>query len=270
MDVVRQKENGARDGAESKPRHSDVIPTRSAAQQGSKDEVQRVVREERDQVRRGDHPKGLVERGFGKPGVMHTWSGKHVNPTDFKKEDVEVRDIAKALSLSNRFNGHTYRPYSVAEHSLVASFMAPEEYRLEALLHDAGEAYIGDVITPVKEAFPVLLEYEDKITGIIFSALHPNSKQIRNGLYKKSNAMIALDSKLGMMESEFLRPHHVHKERVEQGFFERWGEAAYQVKCLRSKYSNELDSVDNQIPGQMYHAFLARYHELREELDPNV
>lgn len=73
-------------------------------------------------------------------------------------EMVDAEDIAHALSRLNRFSGHTHgEPYSVAHHSmlvadLLASWGAPPEVVREGLLHDAPEAYYGDVTSPVKRA----------------------------------------------------------------------------------------------------------------------
>lgn len=75
-----------------------------------------------------------------------------------RAEDVDVADIAHALARINRFNGHTAgEPYSVAHHSmlvadLLASWGAPPAIVREGLLHDAGEAYYGDVTAPTKLA----------------------------------------------------------------------------------------------------------------------
>lgn len=71
-----------------------------------------------------------------------------------------IDDIAHALAQINRFNGHTTRPYSVAEHSLLvtdiaASRGASRAVQLACLLHDAHEAYVGDMHSPAKWALGV-------------------------------------------------------------------------------------------------------------------
>lgn len=69
-------------------------------------------------------------------------------------DQVNLPDIAHALGHLCRFNGHTYVPYSVARHSLLVAELVPAEHRLQALLHDAHEAYIGDMSTPLKWILP--------------------------------------------------------------------------------------------------------------------
>lgn len=92
---------------------------------------------------------------------MQTYSGKQFWPLAPRVQDVELEDIAHALSNICRFNGHCKRFYSVAEHSLlvlgevrrmIARGKVTEHPRLLklALLHDAAEAYLGDIIRPVK------------------------------------------------------------------------------------------------------------------------
>lgn len=90
-----------------------------------------------------------------------TLSGREVlyneiNPTS----NISIDDIAHALSLQNRFIGHVRHPYSVAQHCLNCVTAAKEYYYaygrdynflLHLLLHDAAEAYIGDIISPVKK-----------------------------------------------------------------------------------------------------------------------
>jgi 5'-deoxynucleotidase YfbR-like HD superfamily hydrolase len=84
-----------------------------------------------------------------------------VNPLDMQPGDIDIRDIANNLARINRYTGATAEPYSVAEHSVKveARFtkLAGGQYRviaprrrLAALLHDAPEAYINDMVNPVK------------------------------------------------------------------------------------------------------------------------
>jgi len=95
---------------------------------------------------------------------IQTRHGKKFNYLDLKRDAVNIRDIAYSLSRTNRFNGHTSRSYSVAEHSVRAALLSlklyPHSYAFafEALLHDASEAYIQDIATPAK-VLPELAGY---------------------------------------------------------------------------------------------------------------
>lgn len=96
---------------------------------------------------------------------MSVYSGGKFFPLDPKPEEVHIEDISHALSQQNRFNGHLKWPYTVAQHSVLCSkyIVGSDELKLYALLHDAGEAYIGDVIRPVKFYLPMFKEVENKI-----------------------------------------------------------------------------------------------------------
>lgn len=89
---------------------------------------------------------------------VQTVSGIPFDLLDPKPDMVRVDDIAHALSRIVRFNGHTSgEPYSVAHHSmlvadLLASWGAPPAIVREGLLHDAAEAYYGDIVSPLKRA----------------------------------------------------------------------------------------------------------------------
>jgi uncharacterized protein len=78
--------------------------------------------------------------------VIRTYTGREVNPLDLRPEDIDIQDIAHALACCNRFAGHAREPISVAQHSVyVSRLCGPQGHGLQGLLHDASEAYLGDV-----------------------------------------------------------------------------------------------------------------------------
>jgi 5'-deoxynucleotidase YfbR-like HD superfamily hydrolase len=94
---------------------------------------------------------------------MQTYSGRVVDLSRFSEEDIHIEDIAHALSQIVRFTGHITKPYTVAQHSVLVSRLCPEEHALWGLLHDASEAYLGDVSTPLKSLLPEYREIEGRV-----------------------------------------------------------------------------------------------------------
>lgn len=93
------------------------------------------------------HPPGFPDR-FG--NYQYTSHGRLFFACDPRPDEVHIDDIARQCSRLCRFGGATTKFLSVAEHLYICSYLVPEEDALEALLHDAAEAYIGDMIRPLK------------------------------------------------------------------------------------------------------------------------
>jgi hypothetical protein len=110
-------------------------------------------------------------------GWLQTFTGRRFWPLAPRPEDVCIEDIAHALSMICRYNGHTRTFYSVAEHSLLVAtaverYVPSDSYQqLQALLHDAAEAYLCDIVRPIKPALVGYQAAEDRVDLAIGIAL---------------------------------------------------------------------------------------------------
>lgn len=114
--------------------------------------------------------------------VIQTVSGRYLHLLCPNPNDVVVTDIAHALSNLCRYTGHTDRFYSVAEHSVrCASYLRKRGYtplsQMAALLHDASEAYIGDLSSPLKALVPEYRDIEERIVQAIVDKLGIDHRQ---------------------------------------------------------------------------------------------
>lgn len=119
-------------------------------------------------------------------GIIRTLSGKQFSLFEPTPEMIDIRDIAAGLSNKGHFSGLTPSFFSIAQHCVMVcdefSFMAPYNdpgLKLLALLHDAAEAYIGDMIKPLKVRISQFAEIEENIMkaicakyGMGYSSLH--------------------------------------------------------------------------------------------------
>lgn len=77
-------------------------------------------------------------------------SGRRFWPLDPRAEEIDIEDVAHGLANCPRFRGMTREFYSVAQHSVLVAQAVPPEDALWGLLHDAAEAYLGDMARPLK------------------------------------------------------------------------------------------------------------------------
>lgn len=117
---------------------------------------------------------------------IQTYSGTKFWPLDPRPEEVDILDIAHALSLICRFTGHVRTFYSVADHSLRVSKILPARLRLWGLLHDASEAYLSDLSRPVKRSVTIGVPYKAaekalmSVIAVRFSLQWPEPPEVNN------------------------------------------------------------------------------------------
>lgn len=108
-------------------------------------------------------------------GCINTFTGLKFSFLNPKPEQIDILDISKGLSFRGHFGGQTEQFFSIAQHSLLvcdllsARFANNPRVKLAALLHDASEAYTGDMVKPLKNLLPEFKVIEDKITEVIFN-----------------------------------------------------------------------------------------------------
>lgn len=106
-------------------------------------------------------------------GYITTYTGKRFDPMEPNKEALDVRDIAHALSLTCRGNGHVKQFFSVGQHCLVCAKEAEargysRRVVLGCLLHDASEAYMSDVPRPFKQVLKEYVIAEERLIDLIY------------------------------------------------------------------------------------------------------
>jgi hypothetical protein len=106
-----------------------------------------------------------------KPRVIQIASGEFFDLMNPDPAMVRVEDIAAALSKLCRFTGHCSKFYTVAQHSVLVSSLVPPELARWGLFHDAAEAYLGDVASPLKALLPDYKEIEHRVEQVVFEAL---------------------------------------------------------------------------------------------------
>lgn len=147
---------------------------------------------------------------FKVEGSDDSWSqtsqGRRISILNPREEDIYIDDIACAISKQCRYNGSVIDFYSVAQHCILGAWIAQEKFgskelAKEFLLHDASEAYIGDMIRPLKIHIPIFLEIEERFNTAIankFGVPAVMSKEIK----LIDNIMLAWEKRTLLPNSE--------------------------------------------------------------------
>jgi hypothetical protein len=130
---------------------------------------------------------------------IQTRTGKRFYPANPDPATIDIQDIAHALSNICRYTGHCREFYSVAEHSVrVSNLLRPNRRAaLAGLLHDASEAYLADIATPVKTlpAFAEYREIEARLQRVIFSRFGLNPLAIPPSVKQADYAMFVVEAR---------------------------------------------------------------------------
>jgi len=161
-------------------------------------------------------------------------------------DDVDIEDIAHALSNLCRFAGHTKEFYSVAQHSVLVSKHVPPEHALQALLHDAPEAYIVDLPRPLKHSGMVdgYKVVEDRVWAAVaehfflFEELDPSVKEAdQRALFTEQRDLIGKQAKpwIGQLEPYIAHIEPLSPKEAKSQFLARykWLEVQRAEKLIR-------------------------------------
>lgn len=165
---------------------------------------------------------------------IETFTGKRFEFLNPQYDQIDIRDIAHSLAFTCRYTGHSRRFYSVAEHSIFVSYLAADP--LAGLLHDASEAYITDIASPIKPHLHNYKELEDMIMDRIatkFGFPYPLSSDVKDcdntqlkteAKHLLKSAGLPWASKYITKREHGIKPQCMGPEEAEQVFLERFEE----------------------------------------------
>lgn len=151
--------------------------------------------------------------------VIETFTGESFAPLEPVEHQIHIKDIAHALSNQCRFSGHTKRHRSVAEHSIQVSYLiewagGTKEEQLWGLLHDASEAYLVDLPTPLKLTPVMGLEYRGYETILMRVICH------RFNLPEQQPEIVTWADQVSLateVRDLMCNPDHPHWDKIKKG-----------------------------------------------------
>lgn len=179
-----------------------------------------------------------------KAGLMLTGTGKLFNLNNPSPVTVDIEDIAGALSKTCRWNGNIPHFYSVAQHSCMVAWLAPPELALPALLHDAAEAYTGDIIRPVKK--------------LLAQAYYDLESQIVEAICLKFNITPVSIDAIADYDNMALEIEY-------QAFYHNNNAAMQQIKHISCMHLESMPAHHYWSPDEAFYAFLNTYRNIGRE-----
>jgi hypothetical protein len=147
--------------------------------------MQLVVLRQQESNKVGDINFPLPSFGIHEP-YIETHSGIHFHFLEPSQDEIDIKDIAYALANQCRFNGHV--PFfSVAEHSVAVAARLHPRLQLAGLLHDAAEAYLSDIPSPIKQFLPDYRAMEDRVQKVIYEKYNVYLSEAETAEIKKAD-----------------------------------------------------------------------------------
>lgn len=153
--------------------------------------------------------KSSQELSWLQAGFVRTYTGRKFYPLNPEPDQIDIVDIANSLAKICRYAGHLPWMYSVAEHSIHCSHLVKPDIMLEALLHDAAEAYISDLPRPVKRCLPEYKTLETKVEAVIAEKFQLATDVLTH------QAVKYVDNKILLKEFAVFFPTHVEDLNVD-------------------------------------------------------
>ena len=130
---------------------------------------------------------------------IQTFTGKRLDLDPPNPDQINIEDIAHGLSMLCRFNGQCTRFYSVAEHSVHVSHEIAPEFALVGLLHDAAEAYLGDVPSPLKGQLGQFKTFEKQMEEAVGEKFGIDYEMFVSKELKRADVQLLIDEKAVLM-----------------------------------------------------------------------
>jgi uncharacterized protein len=148
---------------------------------------------------------------------IETFSGKQIDLLHPDPEQFTLDDIFHALRYMPRFGGHTNRFYSVGNHSYNVALLVPDHLKFQAIMHDATEAFIGDMPTPFKRLMPDYKAAEDRLWMAICTKFSLPYKL--DPLVKQADAIALIHERDILKPTGIKWPDHENVIRLPVGSF---------------------------------------------------